>query len=599
MKFRQFVKIFLIYSFFSMSPRDIYATIIISEGYILYEGVPLIKFPKAIQDVFQQIVQHEKTCLLLNAIGFQIKKTTKSNYPIIIEFESNDEAMLYGNFSTVYTPYKISDKNYGLKVLYAKNCRCEKFFRMISFFKEGRYRQSLLEVPVYICFAHELCHILNVLEFLNSNSPDVRSFWETLNTETNDINTKQNINFLKKFLEQKNHFSIDLLSISERELFDKFWGEVTGFDDFCVILGNRREIAAGKFENLGETIFMKEFYSTCSLNFLCWSHLFATNNTLENLNTLVEYSGSSYSNKQIFTLLNFWGIQETIVPIEAQNFSVDLVSCSLDRDKKIFVTKAYSFCYETGAKVSHQPTAKKYFNVGALLNPKQTFLYCPAKSYLYSTFLKIADTYSPSNTEKIEVVGKPDSVFFLDAIGKCKAGDTVTLHFRPFIPPAETEVVIEGARVQLKNVVADGNCGVWALAQALRSEQNFIKPTFLQVKDMERLRARAATFVHNNSTIGTRIAMSAFCANDLDHWLYTDDFRYFAQAIGRPIGIIVYGDGYRIYEPNGNEIVYDNMPRFRMYLNQHPETLTICLIGNHYQTVTSIKDLLLLTSTEK
>ena len=96
-----------------------------------------------------------------------------------------------------------------------------------------------------------------------------------------------------------------------------------------------------------------------------------------------------------------------------------------------------------------------------------------------------------------------------------------------------------------------------------------------------------------------RIKNKATSASDLDHWLYTDDFRYFAQALERPIGIIVYGNGYRIYEPNGNEIIYDNMLMFRMYLNQHPGMPILCLAGNHYQAVTAIEDQLLLTFPKK
>ena len=114
-----------------------------------------------------------------------------------------------------------------------------------------------------------------------------------------------------------------------------------------------------------------------------------------------------------------------------------------------------------------------------------------------------------------------------------------------------------------------------------------------------RFRISVANLIKEDNVIKKRIMSQATSAGDLDHWLYTDDFRYFAQAIGRSIGIIVYGDGYRIYEPNGNKIVISNMFIFRNYLRQHPETLTLCLIGNHYQTITSIKDLLLLTSTEK
>ena len=160
--------------------------------------------------------------------------------------------------------------------------------------------------------------------------------------------------------------------------------------------------------------------------------------------------------------------------------------------------------------------------------------------------------------------------------------------------PQGEEIIIEGAQIHLKDVATDGNCGTWALLQALYPEENFIAPTEEVYRTMVQFRISVANLLKEDNVIKKRIMSKATSVGDLAHWLYTDDFRYFAQAIGRPIGIIVYGDGYRIYEPNGEELIYDNMLMFRMYLNQHHETLTICLIGNHYQAVTSIKDQYLL-----
>jgi len=104
--------------------------------------------------------------------------------------------------------------------------------------------------------------------------------------------------------------------------------------------------------------------------------------------------------------------------------------------------------------------------------------------------------------------------------------------------PTELERELAAAGYRLQDVPADGNCGVWVLLQALYPDQKFIKPTYFQKQNMQRLRLKAASHVpqhqptHSQIAAGRRIAMSAFCANDLDHWLYTDDFRYFAQAIG-------------------------------------------------------------------
>ena len=141
---------------------------------------------------------------------------------------------------------------------------------------------------------------------------------------------------------------------------------------------------------------------------------------------------------------------------------------------------------------------------------------------IYSGNLYIDSIVLPLNVEKLT---DELSIFSLPKGAKIKDEEVVDLYVQPFILESKSRIVVDGAQIQLKNVVADGNCGVWALAQALRPDQSFIKPTFSQVKDMERLRARSATFVYNNNTTGRRIAMSAFCANDLDHWLYTDDFR--------------------------------------------------------------------------
>lgn len=345
-----------------------------------------------------------------------------------------------------------------------------------------------------------------------------------------------NILAIRKFLIKKHRFDWNMFF--EASSIEKLWGKGASIDDFLVILGTRHEIADNVFTFLGETDFRQEHYTELNskVEFCCWSHEVSGTDNMVEPPICREYKDHMPIWYQLLNLMRPTNYQFTERTNEA-DFIIESRSDKLPTypGGKYEFTEARKGFLKLPPKLSFSVESKKFFT----------------------------SFYTVENT----------------------------LYFRPFVPPTETEVVIDGTKVRLKNVVADGNCGVWALAQALQSEQDFLHPTFSQVQNMQKLRARAAKFVPSDKkTTCSRIAMSAFCASDLEHWIYTDDFRYFSQVIGQSIGIIVCGDGYRIYEPDGREFIFADMLAFRTYLRQHPRTLTIGLIGNHYQTVTDIQN---------
>lgn len=412
---------------------------------------------------------------------------------------------------------------------------------------------SSVEIPGYICFSHELSHVLNILEYLN----DCIFKNKEIHFSNDQKNGETHLNGVNSYLQTKLKFNWNLL---KRQNQKQSWGTINALDELSVIVGSKREISENSFVYLGETDFIREFYTDLSskLEFFCWTHeVFET----EGLNDLNKYN-------VVENILDFYSLLSYIRPF-------DLPYITDNNAKKI--------PYDTNSFQGLLPLCKQ----GKYSIICTTFL---GQINTLKLTLKIQQEHDTSKdyTFLIVLKRKQDSLFFT-----------------PFEPEIENEIAIERTRIRLRNVAADGNCGVWALLQALYPEQKFIKPTYFQKQDMQRFRAKAANYVPQHQptfaqiAAGQRISMSAFCSSDLDHWLYTDDFRYFAQALGQPIGIIVYGDGYRIYEPNGNEIVYDNMLMFRMYLNQHPGMPILCLAGNHYQAVTDIKDQLLLMSSKK
>ena len=429
------------------------------------------------------------------------------------------------------------------------------------------------------------------------------------------------------------------IPIEEQLVKDSF----ENLDELSVILGSFHETTLGPCF-LGETIFMREHYKAINeqLHFWCWSHSlfekkvsgpFEPNNEskfncnivcklLSSLN-FIKIKPKKQQDTISLYLNQAWRIQNVsygtedkrdliIVQQDSQFHNIELANLKMNKtDITIKTCEKILFGEKHQSKKANIPGKKDMVNVDegqfclfTLSNLKKQNLFFSKSgknTVIYSENLHIESISLPLNIEKLVDKG---SVFSIEQGKIVKVGETIDLLFKPFEPEIENEIVIEGARIQLRNVAADGNCGVWALLQALYPEQNFISPTEELDLHMYRFRNGVANLIRNNEAARERIMFQATSASDLDHWLYTDDFRYFAQALGRPIGIIVYGDGYRIYEPNanepnGNEIVYNNINDFRAYLKQHSGMPILCLAGNHYQAVINIKDLSLSTWLQK
>lgn len=567
-------------------------------SYDTYEGITSEE-KQELNTIIDNLLSHRQTKLLLEAIALQLKALKHEKQIVIkIVIQKNEEAKGHGCYCMNPCFFKQEDGSYKLYIYYS-DLPQNGIYRPITFFLNGRYRMSYLEIPRYIAFAHESAHALNLLETIKNGLE------KDLEKLTNEQNSKNVLEYLSK--------KIPLEESLTKNSFENL-------DELSVILGSFHTTSWGPCF-LGETVFLRKHYKSISeqLHFWCWSHSLLEKKVLGPFEPNVESKFDCNIVHKLLSSLNFIEIksqkQQEVIPLSLkQAWRIPNVNGDSDDKSDLIIAQQdgqfhnidLSRLEKTETDITIETIEKAWgpskrlikkariplerdlvcvdegqfclFTLPSLKKQNLFFSKSGRDTVIYSGNLYIDSAILPLNIERLT---DTQSIFSLPQDVKIKDEEVVDLCVQPFILESKDRIVVEGTQIQLKNVASDGNCGVWALLQALYPEQNFVVPTFSQVKDMERLRVQAATFVHNNNTTGGRIAMSAY-------WLYTDDFRYFAQAIGRPIGIIVYGDGYRIYEPSGNEIIHEDMLTFREYLDQHSETLKICLIGNHYQAVTNI-----------
>lgn len=105
----------------------------------------------------------------------------------------------------------------------------------------------------------------------------------------------------------------------------------------------------------------------------------------------------------------------------------------------------------------------------------------------------------------------------------------------------------------VKDVPNDGNCGVWALMQAMDPNKTFSSPTEEQYTKMAKLRTDASA--QSRPEDKNRIGTVATNAMDSEHKINPSDFEYFAQLpeISKPITIINFNGSFETYNPDGTQ----------------------------------------------
>lgn len=158
----------------------------------------------------------------------------------------------------------------------------------------------------------------------------------------------------------------------------------------------------------------------------------------------------------------------------------------------------------------------------------------------------------------------------------------------------ESFLTREGYR--LRDVPGDGNCGVWALLQAMRHQGRDFSPKLELMQKMEILRKDVGMIVpETDIDAKTRISIPASSVEDVKHWIDTEDFKYFAQYLHQSIAIIVRDPSgeitYRHYSEAGDVTDPANIPGERAFwglIAINPNTLILYYNHNHYQAI--VKD---------
>lgn len=135
----------------------------------------------------------------------------------------------------------------------------------------------------------------------------------------------------------------------------------------------------------------------------------------------------------------------------------------------------------------------------------------------------------------------------------------------------------------VKDVPNDGNCGVWALMQAMDPNKTFSSPTEEQYIKMAKLRTDASA--QSRPEDKNRIGCVAANAMDSEHKINPSDFKYFAQLpeIRKPITIINFNGSCETYGPDGTQTAgqlsdvigaTEDSQIFLLYNDTHYQALT-------------------------
>jgi hypothetical protein len=162
----------------------------------------------------------------------------------------------------------------------------------------------------------------------------------------------------------------------------------------------------------------------------------------------------------------------------------------------------------------------------------------------------------------------------------------------PSYPPQAHQTVIFGEiHFQQIDVSNDGNCGVWALMQASEPQKSYMLPDKAQRKKMKKLRKKAAKRViigeaGAGQATRDRIITGASDALDFNHWIATDDFRYFAQSLQRSIIVIRPDMGqFEHYLTSGASSGPRPLSMLNMAANSGKNLIFLSYMDNHYQAL--------------
>ena len=387
----------------------------------------IAQFPQELKEcIEQQIRAKTATEQLWKSIEFYLSKLKEEkNISILIKIEKNKEAENLGGFCAQYGAECETEKVYVFKIFYNTLENQSNFYRPVSFLREGRYRFSLLQVPNYIALAHELCHILNVLEYCLIK--DDRSF-------LNNSESKNLQELICNYLNEGENLN-SLLNAQQKNI----WGNECSYrDEISVILGKKRKVSDENEVFLGETIFMREHYSNIfkEIKFVCWSHEYTNTENIESLNTIVEKF--EYTKQEQFNLLKELNLTDEMKIDEVRDavtYDIHIEKCKYDCQKVVFYTEKFSFDLKTGSKQECATTFSLFAQKGSFVNNKMMFLYLPGKIKLFSPYLRVGELCLILNTEIIKKEEK--SIFMMSQYNGFKEKDEIKLTIKPFIPSSE------------------------------------------------------------------------------------------------------------------------------------------------------------------
>ena len=268
---------------------------------------------------------------LLQALFYQHKCLAEKENPI--NFKINIEIKEAEEGSNTTFSYEDVDENFLVKIELAtceSNRKIQILKRPILIQHNDLYRLHKLEVPDYIILAHELLHALNHAELFSSNQEAlIKEYKKTF--EQQQITFRRNA--IQKFLCQK--LELEESSIILKDTYKEFWENPydndeeglkdlgDSLDEMATILCSKHEIGQGKWEKIGETLFLREYYKDKKYeDLISWSHYDVTARMIFDKNKIL------LNSVYVKEVLEKFSLTPKIIKLE-EKMELNLVSSSI------------------------------------------------------------------------------------------------------------------------------------------------------------------------------------------------------------------------------------------------------------------------------
>ena len=518
-----------------------------------------------IGSMIKNLLKSKQGQYLIQALDYQRQKLIATNHSVSIQVKI--EKSLCGLGSRTNFSYDKEKKLFSViitLVICEHDFKIQTIRRPILIKQNGFFSLHHLELPNYIIVAHELLHALNHMELFISfiNNKADKNVEDNLDKIFSG-GDKDRKNFdrakaIQGFLRQKLLLLPDHCILNQEctNFWKNSYSDINiddSLDEMTTILCSLHEISEGRRIRIGETLFLREHYTTYP-NLISWSH-----NAVQE-DTVMMKAQKLLFNSYVDKVLNIFALApHCVMPSKEPKLTIQ------ESNSLICTQGATSpgvYVYSTRTRVNTQ-------NV-ILLKQAPSLMY----NFLQVTFDGVTLPSGVVSSKKISREEILNHVFSAISISEKEQVDV--LSERSF-----------GA-FQTRDVHKDGNCAFWAVLIASRDstvQSDEILNLRKQTADLAAKKGADPWFVEILRSFGQWDA-------GIQGGVGLEALHYVAKCLGRRIILVENGGGVFSYwdsQANNlalNEILESGIETFLDNVRKEdPGSIFIYHEGNHFQAL--------------